>query len=186
MAGKSGKGFRSPDMKEKYFEKIFEKVAEVSPSKAIFAGPGFAKEELAVYLKEKRLKTKMFFEQINSVGITGINELIKSGIIDRLIAEIQIVKQTRLVEKVLEEIGKERGLCEIAPKRIAEAVEAGAASHLLVTDEVLLSEREKTEMLLEKVEEFSGEIHILSVKNDAGKKLKGLGGMACILRFVAR
>lgn len=38
---------------------------------------------------------------------------------------------------------------------------------------------------MEQVENKNGEIHILSVKNDSGKKLKGFGGVGAILRFSA-
>lgn len=77
MAGKSGKRYKSVDLKEKFFEKIQNKVEEVAPKKVIFAGPGFTKKELQKFLEEKNLKIKMYFESINSVGITGLNELLK-------------------------------------------------------------------------------------------------------------
>ncbi|MBI2598193.1 MAG: mRNA surveillance protein pelota [Candidatus Diapherotrites archaeon] len=185
LAGKSGKMFKGADFREQFFEKIQKKLEEISPKKAIFAGPGFTKNELQKYLQEKKFKYRAFFESINSVGITGLNELIKSGVIEKIVAETQLVKETKLVEKILQELGKPRSLAAIDLKEIKNSIEMGAVEHLLLTDEFLLSNRKEAEEMLEKTEELKGEIHIVSAKTDAGKKIRGFGGAAAVLRFSA-
>ncbi len=185
LAGKSGKMFKSADTRGIFFEKIAAKLNEIAPKKVIFAGPGFTKAHMEKYLQEKKPKYRPFFEQINSVGITGINEAIKSGVVEKVVAETQLVKETKLVEKILEELGKQRGLAAIDLKEIKQAIAIGAIEHLLVTDDYLLSNRAETEKILDEAEKLKGEIHILSTKTDSGKKLKGFGGIAAILRFNA-
>lgn len=185
LSQKSGKRFKTTDTKETFFTKIFEKTSELEPKKVIFAGPGFTKNELQKYLEQKQVKFKMFFEQINSVGITGLNELVKGGVIEKIVAELQIVKHAKLVEKVLAELGKQKSLASTELKEIKNAVQIGAVQHLLITDEFLLSKRALAEELLEQTEKLKGEIHIISTKSDAGKTLKGLGSISALLRFNA-
>ena len=43
--------------------------------------------------------------------------------------------------------------------------------------------KEFIDNLMKDVESKSGEIFIISIENDAGKKLKGLGGIGAILRY---
>jgi protein pelota len=185
-SGKHGKRFK--EIKEKgtenpYFEKIISKVKEVVPEKIIFAGPGFTKSNLEKYLKDKGIKWNAHFEQINSVGVTGLNELIKSGVIEKIVADTQIVKESMLVEKVFEEIGKEKGFAAIGTDEVKKAIGAGAVKNLLVCDSFLLGNRELAEKMLESVEALAGEVHIVSGKHEAGQKLVGIGGVAALLRF---
>ncbi|AJF60679.1 MAG: protein pelota [archaeon GW2011_AR10] len=186
IAGKHGKRFKDEEKENHYFEKIISKIEEIKPEKIVFAGPGFTKNNLEKYLEEKGIKLNAFFEQINSVGISGLNELLKSGILERIVEETQLAKETKLVERVFEELGKGKGLAAASLKETENAIDSGAISALLVSDEFLLSNRKKAEELLERAEKLNGEIHIVSVKNDAGRKLKGIGGVAALLRYAVR
>src|SRR3989344_4515707 len=171
-AGKQGKRFkeiRGKGMENPYFEKIIAKVKEVGPEKIIFAGPGFTKSNLEKYVKEKGIKWSAHFEQINSVGVTGLNELVKSGIMEKIVAETQIVKESILVEKLFEEIGKEKGFAAIGKDDVEKAIDAGSVKNLLMCDEFLLENREIAENMLEKVEALAGEVHIVSGKHESGQ-----------------
>jgi protein pelota len=58
---------------------------------------------------------------------------------------------------------------------------------LLLTDEVLRKVNAEKDApmlgLLKQVEASRGKISVISTLHDAGKKVKGLGGMAALLRF---
>jgi len=59
---------------------------------------------------------------------------------------------------------------------------------LLITDTLINSYRKEEkfsvlEGLMSLVDNMKGEIHIINGKNDAGKKLDGLGGVGAILRY---
>ena len=125
----------------------------------------------------------MYFEATNSVGVTGLNELIKNGVIEKIVAQTQLVKETKLIERVLQEIARPAGLCVIDEKKAKNAIEISAVETLLVTDDYLLSNRKQTEQMMEQTEKQRGQIHIVSTKNQAGKTLKGFGGIAALLRF---
>ena len=49
----------------------------------LIAGPGFTKGDFEKYLKEKNFRKEAFFASTNSIGITGLNELVKGGVIER-------------------------------------------------------------------------------------------------------
>jgi len=185
-SGKQGKRFKEVKGKEKenpYFEKIISKVKEVAPEKIIFAGPGFTKNNLEKYVKEKGLKWNAYYEQISSIGITGFNELIKTGILEKIVADMQIVKESMLVEKVFEEAGKDNGFAAIGSHEVEKAIDAGSVKDLLVCDVFLLRNRDIAEKMLGRVEALAGEVHIVSGKHEAGQKLIGIGGVAALLRF---
>lgn len=180
---KSGKMFFTQDKKDVFFETIAKKVVEEAPQKVIFAGPGFTKDNLKKYFEDKRIKLNAFYLHIDSVGVTGLNELIKSGAIEQIITQSQLAKETKLVEKVLEELGRESGLAAVNEKDCQKAIQSGAVDHFLLSDEYLLKNRKQAEELLSLVERHGGKIHIISSKTESGKKLSGLGGISCLLRY---
>jgi len=181
---RKGKYFKQKEEKtNEFFEKIIKVLNEINPEKLIIAGPGFTKNDLKKYFENKRLKFKALFEPINSVGITGLNELLKSGIIEKIVKENQLAKEEQLMEKVFVELKKENGLIVYGKQEVKKAVNATAVQELLVTDELLLNERDEIEKLMEKVDADRGEIHIVSSENEAGQKLKGLTGIIAFLRF---
>lgn len=184
-SGKSGKRFEGEDSKGKYFAEILEKIGEIKPEKVVVAGPGFAKDNFQHFLegKGKPKGMQFFFASTNSVGRTGLQELLKGNVLDRMVEEMQLVKETKLVEQLLAELGKESGLAEYGFKEVKKAVEAGAVKELLVADRFLLEKREKAEQLMQVAERMGGEVHLVNAEHEAGKQLQNLGGIAGLLRF---
>lgn len=182
-AGKGGKQYAGEDSTAKFFDEILEKVKALGGEKVIFAGPGFSKQNLQKYIGEKRLKLKAYYESTNSVGRVGLSELVRAGIIDKVVKELQLSEETKAVEGVLAEVGKDSGLGAYGKDEVKGAVEAGAVEVLVICDSTLLEDREWAEMVLEAVEKAQGEVHIVSDKHDAGQKLKGIGGVAARLRY---
>jgi len=184
-SGKSGKQFKGEDMRGKYFAEILEKIIEIKPEKAIVAGPGFAKEEFQKFLEEKGKpkEIQFFFMATNSVGKTGLQELLKGNALEKVAQEMQLVKETGLVEKILAELGKDSGLVEYGPKEVEKAIEAGAVQMLVVADKFLLEKREEAEKMMQKAEKIGSEVHLVNAEHEAGKQLQNLGGIAAILRY---
>ncbi len=184
FSGKQGKRFKS-EPSQKFFEEILEKIKGTELNKIIIAGPGFTKDEFKDFLEKKasHLKLNFLFESINSVGETGLNELLKSGITDKAIQEMEIVKETKLIEKVFQELGKNSGLIEYGLNEVEKAVEFGAVQELLVTDKFLSQNRVEVEKIMNAVESMKGQIHIISHEHEAGKQLHNLSGIAAFLRY---
>jgi len=184
-SGKSGKQFKGEDMRGKYFTEILEKIIEIKPEKAIIAGPGFTKEEFQKFLEKKGKPKGMqfFFMATNSIGKTGLQELLKGNALEKVAKEMQLVKETGLVEKILAELGKNSGLVEYGSKEVEKAIEAGAVQMLVVADKFLLEKREEAEKMMQKAEKTGSEVHLVNAEHEAGKQLQNLGGIAAILRY---
>lgn len=182
---RSGKRFKQDeDLQGNYFREILDKIEELNPDKAVIAGPGFTKESLQRFIEEKgKTKTKFFFGSTNSVGKTGLQELLKGNALNKIVQEMQLLKETQLVEAVLAELGKDSGLVEYGLKEAEKAVLLGAVKQLLVADKFLLENRDKTEELMQKAEKMRAEVHLINAEHDAGKQLANLGGIAAILRY---
>ncbi len=185
-SGKSGKAYAAEDAGGKYFSEVLKKLQELGADRAIFAGPGFTKNNLQEWLKGKDAKFQSYFEATNSVGITGINELIKSGAIEKAWAKSQLARETALVEKVFVEIGKGSGLAAYGHDEVHAAVDARAVQELVVGDRTMLSDRKRYEALMERAEQSGAAVHIINEGHDAGKRLKGIGGIAAVLRYKMR
>lgn len=165
-----------------YFNQLLKKIKELELP-VIIAGPGFTKQNFREFLSEKNLNLPLFVESVNSVGITGINELLKKGIALKAIQQSEIAKESLLVEELLKELGKNFGLVAYGLKEVQGAVNAGAVLKLLVEEAFFLENREKISELLEKTEKLNGEVHIINSKHAPGQQLAGIGGIAALLRY---
>ncbi|MCS4540984.1 MAG: mRNA surveillance protein Pelota, partial [Euryarchaeota archaeon] len=155
----------------------------------VIAGPGFVKNEFFDLLKEKYLEiaSKTSVETVSAVGTAGVQEAIKRGIIDRVVKETRVAKETTLVERVFEEIGKDSNLATYGFEAVETAANYGAIETLLVADEFLRKARfEKAidiDSILETARKARGAIIIVSTEHESGKKLLALGGIAALLRY---
>jgi len=183
MAAKGGKQYAGENGEEGYFKEILKKVKELKAEKVIFAGPGFTRNNIENYIRDKKLKIgDLFFESTNSVGITGINELLKSGKVDRIVENLQLSKETALVERVFEQVGK-GGAVAYGWGRGEDAVRKGAVEQLIISEETMLEDRERAEKIMDLVEKVKGETHIISGEHEGVRRLKGIGGVAALLRY---
>ncbi|TRZ54678.1 mRNA surveillance protein pelota [archaeon] len=146
----------------------------------VVAGPAFAKEELSDFVRQKyrKLAEKISIHPISQTGEAGLQELLKSGILEKLLKQSRISEETEAVEKLLSEIGKD-GLAVYGLKETQKALEAGAIETLLVSDKKV----REIEDLLERAEKQKAKILIVSSEHQSGEKLLGLGGVAGLLKY---
>ena len=182
-SGKSGKQFKQQNWKKEFYGNIARKILESGIETIVLAGPGFVKNELADFLKEKAFKGKVFTENTNSVGLTGINELLKGKALPRIVQESEIVIEAKLIEKLMGEIGKNTGKSAYGLSEVEKAIDFGAVQELLVLDKYIGEEMEKVAPLLDKAEEAHAKIHVFNSEHDPGKKLEGIGKIAALLRY---
>ncbi len=182
-SGKSGKQFEEQNWKKEFYGNISKKIADSGVEAVIAAGPGFIKNELADFLKEKGFRGKLFIENTNSVGLTGLNELLKGKALVKIVEESEIVSEANLIEKLMAEIGKNTGKAAYGLKEVKKAIDYGAVQELLVLDKYVGEERESVAPLLDKAEELHAKIHLFNSEHDPGKKLEGIGKIAALLRY---
>ncbi|WP_459201625.1 mRNA surveillance protein pelota [Methanococcus sp. CF] len=166
-----------------YYSDIINSISEYE-GKILFAGPGFGKNNIQNYISEKHksLAPNVVVESANHTGKSGLSEILKSGIIDKIYGEARISKETQIIEKLLEEISK-KGLAAYGIESVNNAMNYSAIETLLLTDEYLRRNRRNIEELINSVENINGNILIISTEHDAGKQLKALGGISALLRF---
>ena len=149
----------------------------------ILAGPGFSKGDFHDFLDGKYpdIAKMTVLESTGAGGRTGITEVLKKGVIEKMATEGRIAFEIRKVEELLSEIGKSSKMVAYGKKEVGQAVQTGAAESLLVIDE-LVRERD-VEKLMDLTENMGGNVVIISSEHDGGKQLSALGGIASTLRY---
>ncbi|MFH2020806.1 MAG: mRNA surveillance protein pelota [archaeon] len=173
-----------------FFESIKKTIEEYDKrhgfSNIIIASPGFWKEYIQKLIKDD-LKSKVVYATCSSVGVNGINEVMKRQEVKAVLKQERFASEINMVETLLEEIAKQ-GKAEYGLKNIKHAVDAGAVLELLITDGFIQKKRqddtfEGIDRMMRQTENMNGEVHIISSEHEGGKKLDGLGGMGAILRY---
>jgi protein pelota len=167
-----------------FYEKIAKALLKFNEiSTIIIAGPGFVKNDFFSFLEEKypELAKNSILEATGAGGRSGIQEVLKSGTLEKVNAENIIAIETLKVNEILEEIAKSSENVTYGKDKVSLAATSGAVSKLLVLDNVVSSEN--YEELMDTVENMGGEVTVISSEHDGGKQLESLGSIAALLRF---
>lgn len=152
----------------------------------ILAGPGFTKEDFFEFIRtrEPELAKKTVLEDTTSIGVSGFQEVLRRGAVDRIMEESRIGREALLIEELMKEISI-NGKVSYGMADVRNAQDLGAVHTLLITDELLRTEREGKSIdgFLKEVEHSQGRIVVFSTEFEPGKKLESLGGIAALLRF---
>lgn len=155
----------------------------------IIASPAFWKEDFVKILSKKNssLAKSAILATCNDTGKNGVDEVLKRPEVKSVLAKERASKEITLVENLLYEISKD-GLASYGLKEVSKAAELRAIKSLLVLDSFLMDSRQsgnfkEIDDLMRKVDSNGGEIIIISSEHEGGIKLKGLGGIAAILRY---
>ncbi len=169
-----------------FFSEVLSALKNLEFKYLVIAGPGFTKDDFYEFLKEKEpeVAKKSITADVSSIGVRGFVEVLKRGVISRIVKDIRLAEEAEYIDLLLERIAKgERVAYGI--EEVKSACDYGAIDVLLVADEFLREEREKWDVdsLLESVENSRGKVVILSTEFEPGKRLMALGGIAALLRF---
>ena len=182
----SGKG--EGNMRTVFFQEILDQLVHaISGSESIvLAGPGFTKEDFFKLVQEKEpdMASKIVFEDTSSIGMSGFQEVLRRGAVDRIMEQSRIARESRFMDDLLREIAI-NGKVAYGLSEVQMALGYGAIDTLLICDELLRAEREKGEIdtFLQAVEHSQGSIVVFSTDFEPGQKLLALGGIAALLRF---
>ncbi|MCI4328345.1 MAG: hypothetical protein L3J86_02060 [Thermoplasmata archaeon] len=183
LAGKrEGSGQAEKDRRT-YLEELVGIVAPelADASTVVVAGPGFLKEQLSAALAEAvpahRGKIRIFATA--ETGRVGLDELLRSGRAAEALRGSAAAEEADLVEKLVTALGGVRAA--VGPAEVEEAVNAGAAETVLVS-ETRLSEP-ATQATLEASKGARARVFVVRDDGDAGKRLHGLGGIGALLRY---
>jgi protein pelota len=181
---RSGKMYESIDTGKDYFGEIISVVRtnKDKDSPLVVVGSGFTKEHFIEHgrSKEPALFENFFSHGTSVAGMNGVQEAIKTGIVEKITKENRVVFETNIIEKLFEEIKKD-GLATYGEKEVSNALNSGAVERLLISDIMVRTKR--GEQLLRLAKQTNGEFTIINTLNEAGKKFDGIGGIAALLRF---
>lgn len=178
------------DFSEEIIKALETYFARHSPQQVILASPAFYKEELLKKITSPELKKKIVLAAGSDVSESSLDEVLKSPELAKVLESSRVREEQLLVDELLKEIKKDN-LAAYGWKEVQEAVRAGAASQLLLTEKFLKQKREKKEFplldeLMRAVDTMQGRIHLISSEHEGGRQLDGLGGIAALLRYKSR
>lgn len=178
---------------KKYFNSILKALNESwSSSHGLIAiiGPGFLKKNFAKYIRDKQPAIYRAIKAVISVGsggITGVNEAIRSGVLNKVGDEIRVIEETMAINSVLSKLGSQEHMVSYGLIGVEEAINYGAVELLLIADKMLReaedAKRLEMEKLMRRVEKMGGKIMIINTSHEAGIQLMSLGQIAALLRF---
>lgn len=154
-------------------------VNSIKTNELVIAGPGFMKSEL-----KKMVEVKAWVENASTTEITGVYELIKKGVLNKVFGEQKIEKEFEALEEFKESIGKDDGLSCYGLNEVKSAVETNAVEKILVIDE-LLRKKNEVENIVKKAEDKGAEVIIFDSGDNAGSEFKSIQ-IAAMLRFKIR
>ena len=187
----SEKSLRSITEDEGIIEQNAEEVAkeidtyaqQYSPYAILIAGPGFFKE---IVSKKISTKIRVYIDSVSSASRSGLNEILRRDIIDKIISDYEISKGVRYMERAMELLAKQHNLVTYGVEQVKIASQLGSVETVLVVEDLLIGneeERLKIEQILEEIENKKGEVIIVPKESPIYYQLKSLTGILAILRF---
>jgi protein pelota len=182
----SGKG--EGTLREVFFSTILEQLnhAMCGTESVVVAGPGFTKDDLMKYISanNSELAAGILVEDTSSIGMSGFQEVLRRGAVDRIMEESRIARESSLMDELLREMAL-GGKVAYGMDEVKTAIDYGAVETLLIADELLRLEREagNIDAMIQEVEHAQGSMVVFSTEFEPGQKLHSLGGIAAMLRF---
>jgi len=176
----SGKGAES-DSRAGFFGQVLSHISDIS-GPLIIAGPGFIKDDFVKYAKN-HIGTgleKVIVVETRRIGRGAVQEVIGKGALEKLIDDLQLAREVKMMDEVLLRISQESAVA-YGRREVQEAIEFGAAEQVLIAD-TLLRDQEIMH-LIEKAESMKATVIVLSSAFEPGERLVALGGIAALLRY---
>ncbi|MDD1695256.1 MAG: mRNA surveillance protein pelota [Methanoregula sp.] len=176
----SGKGAET-ESRRSFFDQILTIIADIS-GPLIIAGPGFIKDDFVRYAKNQSSPPadRAIIVETRRIGRGAVQEVIGKGALDKLIDDIQLSREVKMMDEVLLRISQE-GPVAYGRKEVGDAIGYGAAEQVLIADTLL---RDSEIMnLIEKAEAMRASVVVLSSSFEPGERLVALGGIAALLRY---
>jgi protein pelota len=164
-----------------FFERVASHLTGIS-GPLIIAGPGFVKDDFMGYLRSSapEVAERAVVAETRRTGSGAVQEVIGLGILDTIQEDLQLAREVRLLQELLERISK--GLpVAYGRAEVQRSIDYGACERLLVSDSLLRDEG--ILHLMDRAELIDATIVVFSGAFDPGRQLEGLGGIAALLRY---
>ncbi|MEM4137790.1 MAG: mRNA surveillance protein pelota [Candidatus Anstonellaceae archaeon] len=172
--------------KKQNYEEIEKKIEQLGEQNftLLLAGPGFEAKNFFEYLKQKKNKivSKIILEHCSYAEKSGVIELLKKGVVNKVIQEQQIAFELKIMEEFKTLLAKGSNKITYGYDNIKKALENEAIEKIVVLDS-LLSTKEQIKQLVIETEKRNKPVYIFSSHSEAGEELKAFGGLIAFLRF---
>jgi protein pelota len=176
----SGKGAETGS-RTGFFDQLIAAIQNIS-GPLIIAGPGFIKDDFIRYAKSHSCPCigHAVVVETRRIGRGAVQEVVGKGALEKLIDDLQLSREVKLMDEVLLRISRE-GAVAYGIKEVEEAIGYGAVEQVLVADTLL---RDAQVMhLIDDAEAMRAMIVVLSSEFEPGERLVALGGIAALLRY---
>jgi protein pelota len=176
----SGKG-ADTDLRQAFFETLLFHIRNIS-GPLIIAGPGFIKDDFVKFARNHSCPgiDRAVVVETRRIGRGAVQEVVGKGALEKLMDDIQLSREVRLMDEVLLRISRE-GAVAYGIREVSEAVSYGAAEEVLIVDTLLRDTR--VSHLIDEAEAMRAAIVVLSSAFEPGERLGALGGIAALLRY---
>lgn len=182
-----GKRFGDPEKaKRQFYDEVLRSLKALRADPGVpflVVGPGWWRDEFLEHAREREpaLVAGAQTDGTSQGGRAGLQEALRRDLVEKVVKEHRVQVETAQVREVLARIAKGDGTVAYGPAEVLQAVQAGAAEEVLVTDEAV---RHATfEALLDEADRTRCAVHVVSTSHDAGQQLQRFGGLAALLRF---
>ena len=176
----SGKGGEC-DNRVAFFDSVTKCIAEVT-GPFVIAGPGFIKDDFLRHAKNRNCPSaeRAVVVETRRIGRGAIQDVIGAGTLEKMIGDLQLSREVRLMDEVLLRIAQD-GAVAYGREQVASAIDYGAVESVLIADSLLHDP--VTAPLLERAERMQSRVVVLSTEFEPGERLSALGGIAALLRY---
>ncbi|MDD4137658.1 MAG: mRNA surveillance protein pelota [Methanoregula sp.] len=176
----SGKGAET-ESRRSFFDQILTTITDIS-GPLIIAGPGFIKDDFVKYAKNQNCPSadRAIVVETRRIGRGAVQEVIGKGALDKLIDDLQLSREVKMMDEVLLRISQD-GAVAYGRTEVGNAIGYGAAEQVLIAD-TLLRDQEIMH-LIERAEGMRATVVVLSSAFEPGERLVALGGIAALLRY---
>ncbi|MFX0210109.1 MAG: mRNA surveillance protein pelota [Candidatus Hodarchaeota archaeon] len=195
-SGISRKGTKEK-FRSKQTQSFFDKITAIidrsilpETKNIVIGGPGFIKEQVASFIREKFAKDNLNIVVAGSLSggnRVGLSELLQEEAIDKLGDDFRVLEEQHLIEEFFKRINQGTTDVSYGLHSIQEIAKTGAIETIILidsllrgTDELLFSE---VQQLLRDVEKTRGKISIVPSQSENAQKLRTFGGIVALLRY---
>lgn len=176
---------------------FFEQVATIikrsilSESKNIvIGGPGFIKERLFIFLKEKFPKENLnviIAGSLSAGNRVGLSELLNLEAVDKLAVDFRIFEENRLLDEFFKRLNQGSTDITYGFVEVKKISVSGAIESLILLDSFLKGgggvNPDEINVLFREIEKTRGKITIIPLQSDNANRLKTFGGIIGLLRY---
>ena len=126
----SGKGGET-ETRTGFFDTVAKSIAEIS-GPLVISGPGFIKDDFVRYAKNKNSSPvwRAIVVETRRIGRGAVQDVIGAGTLEKLIGDLQLSREVRLMDEVLLRIAQD-GAVAYGKKQVETAIGYGAVDEVL-------------------------------------------------------